>query len=162
VKGGDWLGRIRAALMTLTAGRHGGIQTGTTRIAPSRCAVTLLGTMTRAELEARMSLMLVKDGFLGRMVLIPIGPRRTYLSRPPAWTQEDLDRRDRLVAWVRSIAGSQDCWGEAFMHHDKAALALRDTGDDPGVSGRRMAWWGLGLGIAGLIIGLALIAYRFA
>jgi hypothetical protein len=127
VKGGDWLGRIRAALMTLTAGRHGGIQTGTTRIAPSRCAVTLLGTMTRAELEARMSLMLVQDGFLGRMVLIPIGPRRTYLSRPPAWTQEDMDKRDRLVAWVRSIAGSQDCWGEAFMHHDKAALALRDT-----------------------------------
>jgi hypothetical protein len=42
------------------------------------------------------------------------------------------------------------------------ALALRDMGDDPGVSGRRMAWWGLGLGIAGLIIGLALIAYRFA
>lgn len=127
VKGGDWLGRIRAALMTLTAGRHGGIQTGTTRIVPSRCAVTLLGTMTRAELEARMSLMLVQDGFLGRMVLIPIGPRRTYLSRPPAWTQEDMDRRDRLVDWVRSIAGSQDCWGEAFMHHDKNALALRDT-----------------------------------
>ena len=127
VKGGDWLGRIRAALMTLTAGRHGGIQTGTTRIAPSRCAVTLLGTMTRAELEARMSLMLVQDGFLGRMVLIPIGPRRTYLSRPPAWTQQDVDRRDRLVEWVRSIAGSEDCWGEAFMHHDKNALALRDT-----------------------------------
>jgi hypothetical protein len=42
------------------------------------------------------------------------------------------------------------------------ALALRDMGDDPGVSGRRMAWWGLGLGIAGLVIGLALIAYRFA
>ena len=42
------------------------------------------------------------------------------------------------------------------------ALALRDMGDDPGVSGRRMAWWGLGLGIAALVIGLALIAYRFA
>jgi hypothetical protein len=42
------------------------------------------------------------------------------------------------------------------------ALALRDMGDHPEVTGRRMAWWGLGLGIAGLIIGIALIAYRFA
>lgn len=127
VKGGDWLGRIRAALMTMTAGRHGGIQTGTTKIMPSRCAVTLLGTMTRAELEARMSLMLVQDGFLGRMVLIPIGPRTVYLSRPPAWTDGDLAKRDALVAWVRSIAGSSDCWGEAFSHHTKHALDLRDT-----------------------------------
>lgn len=42
------------------------------------------------------------------------------------------------------------------------ALALRDMGTDPAVSGRRMAWWGLGLGVAGLVVGLALIAYRFA
>ena len=42
------------------------------------------------------------------------------------------------------------------------ALALRDIGDDDRIAGRSMAWWGLGLGIAGLVIGLGLIAYRFA
>lgn len=42
------------------------------------------------------------------------------------------------------------------------ALALRDIGTDENVRGRPMAWWGLGLGIAGLLIGIALIAYRFA
>lgn len=42
------------------------------------------------------------------------------------------------------------------------ALALRDIGDRKDIAGRNMAWWGLGLGIAGLIIGIALIAYRFA
>ena len=42
------------------------------------------------------------------------------------------------------------------------ALALRDIGDHDDIQGRSMAWWGLGLGIAGLIIGIALIAYRFA
>lgn len=42
------------------------------------------------------------------------------------------------------------------------ALALRDIGDHDDIQGRKMAWWGLGLGIAGLIIGIALIAYRFA
>ncbi len=42
------------------------------------------------------------------------------------------------------------------------ALALRDMGPDPEVRGRSMAWWGLGLGIAGLLIGIGLIAYRFA
>ena len=42
------------------------------------------------------------------------------------------------------------------------ALALRDMGTNENVRGRSMAWWGLGLGIAGLLIGIALIAYRFA
>lgn len=42
------------------------------------------------------------------------------------------------------------------------ALALRDIGDRRDIAGRTMAWWGLGLGIAGLVVGLALIAYRFA
>ena len=42
------------------------------------------------------------------------------------------------------------------------ALALRDIGEGNQVAGRKMAWWGLGLGIAGLVIGIALIAYRFA
>jgi len=42
------------------------------------------------------------------------------------------------------------------------ALALRDMGTDTEVRGRSMAWWGLGLGLAGLLIGIALIAYRFA
>jgi hypothetical protein len=42
------------------------------------------------------------------------------------------------------------------------ALALRDIGDNDDIQGRKMAWWGLGLGIAGLVIGIALIAYRFA
>ena len=42
------------------------------------------------------------------------------------------------------------------------ALALRDMGTNENVRGRPMAWWGLGLGIAGLLLGIALIAYRFA
>ncbi len=42
------------------------------------------------------------------------------------------------------------------------ALSLRDMGADPSLEGKRMAWWGLGLGIAGLLVGIALIAYRFA
>lgn len=42
------------------------------------------------------------------------------------------------------------------------ALSLRDMGADPSLQGKRLAWWGLGLGIAGLLVGIALIAYRFA
>ncbi len=42
------------------------------------------------------------------------------------------------------------------------ALALRDTSTDTELRGRSMAWWGIGLGLAGLLIGIAIIAYRFA
>ncbi|MSO45088.1 MAG: DUF4190 domain-containing protein [Thermoleophilia bacterium] len=41
------------------------------------------------------------------------------------------------------------------------ALALRDIGTNPDIQGRRMAWWGLGLGITGLVLGIAIIGYRF-
>ena len=52
----------------------------------------------------------------------------------------------------------------ARLRHDTRTnkVRLRDIGDRKDIAGRNMAWWGLGLGIAGLVIGIALIAYRFA
>ena len=127
VKASDWLGRVRAALMVLSNGRHGGIQTGGSKVLPARCSVSLLGTMTRMELEQRMSHGLIGDGFLGRMALVPIAGRRAYLAEPPPWTQRDSIARDRLVAFVQALAGSPDCMGEVFDHFTPDAHDLRET-----------------------------------
>lgn len=126
VKGGDWLGRVRATIMQLTSGRHGGIQLGSTKMPPARCAVSILGTMTRSELEQRMSAGLVNDGFVGRMVLIPYGARTTYLAEPPAWTPIDAQRRDNLILAIRRIITS-GVIGEAFQQFTTPAHDLRKT-----------------------------------
>jgi hypothetical protein len=125
IKGADWKGNLRAVLMMLYGGRHGGIQTGQTKILPSRCAVSLLGTMTRDELERRFSLGMVNDGFIGRMVMVPFGGRRAYLAMPPPWTRQDAEARDRLVGFIRDIVASPDGLGEVFGRFTEPALELR-------------------------------------
>lgn len=114
VKGGDWLGQLRATIMQLYSGRHGGIQTGADPYKPSRCAVSILATMTRQELEQRMTTGLLRDGFMGRFVLIPHPGRTRYLARPPAWTQEHEHERTRLAMFLRRIATSTAELGSIF------------------------------------------------
>lgn len=125
VKGSDYLGQIRATLMELYGGRHGGIQTGELKFRPSRCAVSVLATMTRQELEQRVSTGLLRDGFLGRFVMIPHSGRRTYLSESPAWTSRDSERRDELAAFLRRVASSSHELGDIFKAQTDAARDCR-------------------------------------
>lgn len=124
VKGGDWLGRVRTVLMQLTGGRQSGTQTRSVKIEPARCAVSVLGTMTRAELEQRMTTGLITDGFIGRLVLIPYGDRPRYLPQPPSWTQGDIEARHRIVNHLRAV--SERTWGEVFSHFTPDATSLRN------------------------------------
>ena len=124
-KGEGWMGRLRAMLMTMTAGSHGGIQTGSATILPSRCSVSILGTMTRAEITQRMSMGLIEDGFLGRIVLCPVGDRHQYLALPVLPDSAQLRKRDELVKWVRYIAGSKDCIGPLNLVIDDRGRQLR-------------------------------------
>ena len=126
VKGADYLGQVRACLMEIFGGRHGGIQTGEVKFRPSRCAVSLLATMTRQELEQRVSTGLLRDGFLGRFVMIPHPGRRTYLSRPPKWTSRDLKERDELAAFLRRVSSSTHELGHIFDRMTPAATEARD------------------------------------
>lgn len=125
-KGADWLGQVRAALMAMYGGYQGGIQTGAVKVYPSRCAVAVLATMTRMELEQRVSNGLLRDGFLGRFLMIPNDGRRDWMSTPPAWTHLDTLAQDGLCRDLRVIAASKDEMGDVFRRHTKDALALRD------------------------------------
>lgn len=125
VKGADWLGQVRATLMEIYGGRHGGIQTGEMKFRPSRCAVSVLATMTRQELEQRMSMGLLRDGFLGRFVMVPHPGRRTYLSEPPEWTGIDSQVRDALASELRDVAGSTRELGSIFGRMTKDAREMR-------------------------------------
>lgn len=125
VKGADWLGQVRATLMELYGGWHGGIQTGEMKFRPSRCAVSVLATMTRQELEQRMSTGLMRDGFLGRFVMIPHPGRKRYMSEPPEWTPLDSQARDRLAAELREVADSKQEIGSVFARYTKEAHDFR-------------------------------------
>jgi hypothetical protein len=113
-KGGDWLGRVRTTVMQLAGGRHGGVQTGGAKLAPGRCAVAILATMTRVELEERVDTGLLRDGFLGRFTLIPHDGRASYISAPPRWTCEMHEQRQALVGWLRDVAQYPSVYGDIF------------------------------------------------
>lgn len=125
VKGSDYLGQIRATLMELYGGRHGGIQTGELKFRPARCAVSVLATMTRQELEQRVSTGLLRDGFMGRFVMIPHPGRKVYLSEPPAWTSRDAQERDALAAFLRRVASSSHELGSIFGRMTEDARECR-------------------------------------
>lgn len=126
-KAADWLGQVRAALMSMYSGRHGGIQTGGLMIPSSRCAVAILATMTRVELEQRISMGLLRDGFMGRFVLIPHPGRRAWLAQPPAWTTHDTQARDELATHLGKIATSRHELGDVFKRLTPHARELRQT-----------------------------------
>lgn len=100
--------------MQMTNGRHAGVQTGATKLPAGRCAVSVLGTMTRVELEERVDVGLLRDGFLGRFALIPHNGRTKYMHRPPKWTPAMVEQRDHLVTWLRGVANSRDAFGDVF------------------------------------------------
>jgi hypothetical protein len=114
MKGADWIGRTRATLMEIYGGRQGGARSKATGLHASRCSVSLIATMTRQELEERVRLGLLRDGFMGRFVLVPYPGRERMLPVPPVMTRLDLDERDRLVDFLRRIALSPDNLGHVF------------------------------------------------
>lgn len=127
IKGSDWLGRVQARLMELYGGRHGGIQTGQSKLPEGRCAVSLIGTMTRRELEQRVSTGLLETGFMGRFVLIPFAGRHQVLSRPPTWTQHHTSLENELAVWLTRLTMTTDDFGQAFDHLTKTAGDAWDT-----------------------------------
>lgn len=121
----DWLGQIRASLMAMYGGRHGGIQTGQLKVYPSRCAVAVLATMTRVELEQRVSTGLLRDGFLGRFLLIPNDGRRDWLAFPPDPVRGASDSRDQLARDLDRIASDTNVMGDVFKRHTADARRAR-------------------------------------
>ena len=124
-KGGDWHGRTRTTMMSLANGRHGGIKTGAKKFPSARCAVAIVGTMTRVELEQRVDTGLLCDGFLGRFMLIPHNGRARLLSQPPAWTPAQVEAKQSIVQWVRMLSERREPFGDAFSLFTPAALEER-------------------------------------
>lgn len=125
VKGSGQMGDIRAGLMEMYGGRHGGIQIGALKLKPSRCAVAILATMTRKELEQRLSSGLLRDGFMGRFVMVPHPGRQRYLAIPPPWKSEDSARRDRLAQFIGRVCVSKQEMGDVFRRMSPPALEMR-------------------------------------
>lgn len=125
-KGSDWLGRVRTTIMGLTNGWHGGSKTKSNPIHASRCSVSILATMTREELEQRVSTGLLHDGFLGRFALIRMTPTTLRLAIPPDFTDNELHQEDDIIQWLRRLAFRRDAWDNPFRLLTPDARRLRE------------------------------------
>lgn len=114
VKAADWLGRVQARMMEIYGGRHGGIQTAIGKTPGARCALAVIATMTRKEIEQRVSTGLLETGFMGRFVLIPFQGRTQVLSRPPAWGQHHHHQHAELLSWLGELIATAGVFGHAF------------------------------------------------
>lgn len=114
VKAADWLGRVQARMMEIYGGRHGGIQTAIGKTPGARCALAVIATMTRREIEQRVSTGLLETGFMGRFVLIPFQGRNRVISRPPAWGQHHHHAHKELTDWLGHLLATSSTFGHAF------------------------------------------------
>lgn len=114
MKAADWLGRVQARMMEIYGGRHGGIQTSIGKTPGARCSLAIIATMTRKEIEQRVSTGLLETGFMGRFVLIPFQGRTQVLSRPPAWGQHHHHQHQALVDWLDALVTTPGRFGHAF------------------------------------------------
>lgn len=127
IKGTGWEGQIRSTVMLLANGRHGGVQLGSMKKPGSRCAVSILATMTRHELERRVSQGLLSDGFMGRFLLIPHGGRQRLLPEPPKWTPAMTEQRKSMLRWLTTLAYQEEEVGDAFALQSGAARQCRNN-----------------------------------
>ena len=125
-KGGDWQGQIRTTLLQVTNGWHGGSKTGALKLPASRVAVSVLGTMTRVELEQRVDTGILQDGFLGRFMLLPQASEPRYLPRPPTMTSEQVRAREEIEDWLKALATRRMAFGDPFQLLTPAACDRRD------------------------------------
>lgn len=126
-KGAEWVGAMRATLMEAVSGYQGGAKSGTRQVPASRCAVALIATMTREELEQRVTTGLLRDGFMGRFILVPGSKERRYLPRPPHMTAHDVLVRDQLAMRLRRVFASQAILGDVFSRLTDDGAKLRDA-----------------------------------
>jgi hypothetical protein len=125
LKGSDYIGQIRTALMEIYGGRHGGIQIGALKLPASRCSVAILATMTRQELEQRVSSGLLRDGFMGRFVMMPHPGRQRYAAVPPPWEPRHAVQRDKLARFIIRVCLTKQEIGDVFRRLTPAALEMR-------------------------------------
>jgi len=123
---------------------YGGFQPGSTTLSnpipASRCAVSLVGTITTDEWQERLSAGAVTGGMMGRMFAIPTGKAPTWHPRPQ---QVDKVRRNRLVDWLATMGAlphqsfgafsftkeAGEFWDGWYVDHKDAIEALNE--DDP-------------------------------
>lgn len=124
-KGSDWGGRTRGVILQLSNGFQPGLMTGQSARPASKCAVSILATVTRRELEERISLGLLEDGFMGRFALIPMVETGVEFAVPQAFDRGEMERRDAIIQWVRGLVNRREAWGNAFELLTPDGLAAR-------------------------------------
>lgn len=98
--GGSFLADTRQMLLRLYNGHQPGSNTISNPVPPSRCAVSMIGTITTEDWTERMSPEAVTGGLMGRLFAIPTGKVTRYIPRPVPINQDD---RRRIVEWLGAL-----------------------------------------------------------
>ena len=124
-KGSEWVGQMRATLMEAVGGYQGGAKSGARHVPASRCAVALMATMTREELEQRVTTGLLRDGFMGRFILVPGVTDSRYIAIPPKMTGTQVRAIDQLSVRLRQVMRSTEQLGDVFARLTDRARNVR-------------------------------------
>lgn len=144
--GYSFLSETRQMLLRLYGGFQPGSATLANPIPASRCAVSLVGTITTDEWQERLSVGAVTGGMMGRMFAIPTGKAPKWHPRP---TQVDVTARNRLVDWLASLGANHqkhfgafgftkdagEFWDNWYIEHKDSIEALNEM--DPVVAKAR-------------------------
>jgi hypothetical protein len=116
--GYSFLQETRQMLLRLYGGFQPGSQTRSNPVPASRCAVSLIGTITSDEWEERLSAGAVTGGMMGRLFAIPTGEPPEWHPRP---RQVPRQQRNDLVDWLAQLGAlPYPTWGPVAFDDDAA------------------------------------------
>lgn len=115
-RGKSFLAETRQMLLRIYGGNQPGSQTRANFVAPSRCSLAVIGTVTLDTWRNGLGAEAVSSGLMGRLLAIPYGA-------PPHWvplpTPVDHHARQALVSWLVELGRvpSSD-WGPVTLSPD--------------------------------------------
>ena len=117
---GSWKDETRGVLLSSLEGYQPGAMTGKKKgsdpALPSRCSLSIIGTMTRTELEEKSRETVLTDGFLGRFLLVDVAVTGKSIAFPPERSTEMAVGQAQIARALRAICERppKGCITDAF------------------------------------------------
>lgn len=119
-KQANFLRDTRQMLLRMYGGWQPGSKTRSGYVPGSRCAVSLIGTITTEDWVENLSKHTVTGGMMGRILAIPMGAPRNYVPLPQP---VDPVQRRKLVDWIVALGATPyRTWGPVTLDPEAQSL----------------------------------------